>query len=692
MCKRGSVGIPPTAFEREAEYLKDQDKTPKNPTARDAFADELSSVGDASDEELFLKDLFDAEDVPRECDVLREPADGGHTVHSSDANAGGARSTREGHESDDAELLSPDEIDAFFEGIRRGESEDSLPFILPSEEVFVEPSEPDASLPRGARIDAADSLRFAEILPSDGKPLGAARNVKDDAMRGGATDILSAERGSTAELSAVATEPSADGTEIHESAELPPLGTAKRKRAERKRARPRSPSREQTTVEQTNAPESADNAAQHGDACETELPQDSADVRTGAEDRTAARSGEPVTDVQTAATPSTAGHGKKAGNAKKRAESASAQPKPDDSSPTEPIEDVTSKSSAGDARNTKKRIASPSVAREHADSHAAFAAESKSDEAATELDRSLDSFTYEDTGSAFPRSSKKPDVFRLGMLVVCLFVFSYSVRFLVNNIYEKYKSDTVYNEINEGLDFSIPGSVAQDGIVSLLVPDSVGVATPTMDDIIKNGVSSGIASSSHAAELAKVRASLEHLKNINSDLYGYIVVPGTNISYPIAQHASDNDYYLDRAYNGEHLVNGSIFADVRCDDDVMMNYNTVLYGHNVTSGSMFNHVNMFFERDVFENTLIYLYTFDGIFVYKPFSIHETEYDSGYIKTAFETIEEFVSFANEMRELSDIDSDAAFTAESRMLTLSTCTNGIYSRRYALHAYLVERITD
>lgn len=648
--------------------MKDQDKTPKNPTARDAFADELSSVGDASDEELFLKDLFDAEDVPRECDVPREPADGGHTVHSSDANAGGARSTREGHESDDAELLSPDEIDAFFEGIRRGESEDSLPFILPSEEVFVEPSEPDASMPRGAWIDAADSLRFAEILPSDGKPLSAARNVKDDAMRGGATDILSAERGSTADLSAVATELSADGTEIHESAELPTLEAVKGKRAERKRARPRSLSREQT-----NTPESADNAAQHGDACETEIPQDSTDVRTGA-------------------TPSTTGRGKKARKAKKRDESASAQPKPADSSPTEPIEDVTSKSSAGDAGNAKKRSATPSAAREHVDSPAGFAGVSKNDGAATELDRSLDSFTYEDTGSAFPRSSKKPDVFRLGMLVVCLFVFSYSVRFLVNNIYEKYKSDTVYNEINEGLDFSIPGSVAQDGIVSLLVPDSVGAATPTMDDIIKNGVSSGITSSSHAAELAKVRASLEHLKNINSDLYGYIVVPGTNISYPIAQHASDNDYYLDRAYNGEHLVNGSIFADVRCDDDVMMNYNTVLYGHNVTSGSMFNHVNMFFERDVFENTLIYLYTFDGIFVYKPFSIHETEYDSGYIKTAFETIEEFVSFANEMRELSDIDSDAAFTAESRMLTLSTCTNGIYSRRYALHAYLVERITD
>ncbi len=666
--------------------MKDQDKTPKNPTARDAFADKLSSVGDASDEELFLKNLFDTEDVPQERDVSSESADGGHTVHSSDKNIGGARSTREGNDNDDAELLSPDEIDAFFEKIKKGESENSLPFILPSEEAFVEPG---ASGTKRARADASDSLCFAEILPSAEEPLSTARHAKGDAMRGGATDILSAERGSTADLSAVATELRADGTEIHGGAELPPLESPKRKRAERKRARPRSLSREQTVVGQTNAPESTEIAAQHGDAHETELPQGNTDVQTGVEDVTSTPSGEREADVHIEESQNAARCGRKAKNSKRRAESASVAKENADSSETEPVESLTAKNSA---ENENKRTASPRAAKKHVDSPSCFAAEPKTDEAETELDRSLDSFTYEDTGSAFPRSSKKPDVFRLGMLVVCIFVFSYSVRFLVNNIYEKYRSDTVYNEINEGLDFSIPGSVAQDGIVSLLVPDSVGVATPTMDDIIKNGVSSGITSSSHAAELAKVRASLEHLKNINSDLYGYIVVPGTNISYPIAQHASDNDYYLDRAYNGEHLVNGSIFADVRCDDDIMMNYNTVLYGHNVTSGSMFNHVNMFFDRDVFENTLIYIYTFDGIFVYKPFSIHETEYDSGYIKTAFATVEEFVDFANELRELSDIDSDAVFTAESRMLTLSTCTNGIYSRRYALHAYLVERITD
>lgn len=309
------------------------------------------------------------------------------------------------------------------------------------------------------------------------------------------------------------------------------------------------------------------------------------------------------------------------------------------------------------------------------------------------FDESLDAFTPEDTCSGKEPYTKKFDVIRLGVLAVCLFALVYSSYILITNIREKAKSDLIYNEINNAIDFNIPGQAeTESGIVSLLAPDNPSAMTPTMDEIIKNGAVEIITPGSHAAELAQVRASLEHLKNINDDLFGFIKIPGTNISYPIAKHESDNDYYLDRAYNGEHLVNGSIFADVRCNNDVMWNYNTVLFGHNVTSGSMFNHVNKFFDKEFFDNTLIYLYTFDGIFIYKPFSIHETEYDSGYIAMAFSETDHFVQFANKMRDESDVKSDATFTASSRMLTLSTCTNTMYTRRYALHAYLVDSITD
>ena len=320
------------------------------------------------------------------------------------------------------------------------------------------------------------------------------------------------------------------------------------------------------------------------------------------------------------------------------------------------------------------------------------AADKSEAEVPKSFDASLDSFTYDDTCAEMAPPSKKFDFIRLAVLIICIGVCAYSSLFLVDNIYEKHKSDQIYNDILNQIDIPVIGVENEgDGVISLLSTDKMTPATPTMDEIIKNGATTIVTPGQYSAELAKVRASLEQLRNINDEIYGYIMVPNTNISYPVAQ--TDNDvYYLDHAYNGEGLVNGSIFADSRCHDYVPYNYNTILYGHNVTSGSMFNHINKFFEKDFFDSTLIYLYTFDGIFVFKPFSIHETEYDSGYIATDFAIPEHFVAFAEKLRDMSDVKSDMEFDLDSKIITMSTCTNGIHTRRYALHAKLVEVITD
>ena len=87
---------------------------------------------------------------------------------------------------------------------------------------------------------------------------------------------------------------------------------------------------------------------------------------------------------------------------------------------------------------------------------------------------------------------------------------------------------------------------------------------------------------------------------------------------------------------------------------------------------------------------VYLYTFDGIFVFKPFSIHETSYDSGFVDTYFPDGDAFVEFAEWLRDDSKVPNDTKFTEESRIITLSTCTNGAQDGRYALHAKLVKII--
>jgi sortase B len=68
------------------------------------------------------------------------------------------------------------------------------------------------------------------------------------------------------------------------------------------------------------------------------------------------------------------------------------------------------------------------------------------------------------------------------------------------------------------------------------------------------------------------------LRELNSDIVGWIRIPDTDIDYPILQ-GSDNDYYLSRNYLGEFAVAGSIFLDYRNDfgDDFL-----IIYGHSMS--------------------------------------------------------------------------------------------------------------
>jgi len=90
---------------------------------------------------------------------------------------------------------------------------------------------------------------------------------------------------------------------------------------------------------------------------------------------------------------------------------------------------------------------------------------------------------------------------------------------------------------------------------------------------------------------------LAQLRAQNPDIVGWITVPYTNIDYPIVQ-ARDNDYYLRRDLNGEYATPGTIFMDCRCAPDGA-DY-SILYGHNMKSGSMFGTLKRFGEKAFFD--------------------------------------------------------------------------------------------
>ena len=79
------------------------------------------------------------------------------------------------------------------------------------------------------------------------------------------------------------------------------------------------------------------------------------------------------------------------------------------------------------------------------------------------------------------------------------------------------------------------------------------------------------------------------LQQINPDAFAWIRIPGTAIDYPVLQREGDNSYYLDHTAEGIQAAEGAIFTEdynTKTFEDV----NTVIYGHDMKNGTMFQNL------------------------------------------------------------------------------------------------------
>lgn len=316
----------------------------------------------------------------------------------------------------------------------------------------------------------------------------------------------------------------------------------------------------------------------------------------------------------------------------------------------------------------------------------------------SELERSLDEFQENDVplteAELKSRNRERVNsIIRTVLMLVSISLFLYSIFIIAQTLYDYKRTNDIYDDLaNMIFTDSIYDEAREENQLTYAKKLSSSGTTPNFYDSMTSGVQSDISytveSSTYNEEFEKMKVSLHNLQLQNSDLYGWITIENTDINYPVMQY-TDNDYYLGHAYSGVELPSGSIFCDYRCYKDIMKNYNTILYGHNMYNGTMFNQVTKFLDEEFFnENKYIKIYTLDGIYTYEVFSIYETKYDYPYITTGFKTREEFVEFAERVRSNSKyVREGIEFTETDRILTLSTCTNGFWTGRYALHAVLV-----
>ena len=177
----------------------------------------------------------------------------------------------------------------------------------------------------------------------------------------------------------------------------------------------------------------------------------------------------------------------------------------------------------------------------------------------------------------------------------------------------------------------------------------------------------------------------------NPDVYAWITVPGTNIDYPILQSDGYNSYYLDHTLNGESSPEGSIFTENYNSKD-FEDPNTVIYGHNMKNGSMFQNLHNYQDRDFFDNNRdVIIYTPDAIRHYKIFAAYL--YDNRHILESFDFNDPWVykQYLDQIFSIRDmnscIDTDTKVGVEDKIITLSTCYGTQHDVRYLVQAVLV-----
>ena len=175
-----------------------------------------------------------------------------------------------------------------------------------------------------------------------------------------------------------------------------------------------------------------------------------------------------------------------------------------------------------------------------------------------------------------------------------------------------------------------------------------------------------------------VLAGYRELSAQYPELFGWLTVPDSGISYPVMQPAAEKDYYLHHNYRGTPDDEGALFVDP-ASGRYPMDDNLVIYGHNMKNGHMFGELKNYGVKSYFlEHQEI---SFDTIYEsgsYEVVTVVQThirdESEEGFRYYRFfnyETEEAFQECVDFIQENQIYDMENKLQYGDQLLMLSTC---------------------
>ena len=269
--------------------------------------------------------------------------------------------------------------------------------------------------------------------------------------------------------------------------------------------------------------------------------------------------------------------------------------------------------------------------------------------------------TKQTTSNRFTMS-KKTYYFLLAVFA-CVFLFS--AVYLIGYYVETQSAENIYNDLAD------------------LYYQSGGAMNPTLP----NGVQETTPDGAEPVILPELLPIYER----NNDLVGYLKIDDKML-YPVMQSPGDSDFYLDHDFNRNESISGCPYVPASCDVFEPSD-NVVIYGHNMRSGGIFNHLLKYRTKEYWQehqtfqfDTLYERHTYQIFAVFKTAGKQHTEdgdiWGFPYHRmNDFDTAEEFDQFIADVKGAafaeggyqgqSPYDTGIAPKYGDKLLCLSTC---------------------
>ncbi len=175
----------------------------------------------------------------------------------------------------------------------------------------------------------------------------------------------------------------------------------------------------------------------------------------------------------------------------------------------------------------------------------------------------------------------------------------------------------------------------------------------------------------------------------NTDLFGWITIPDTELDYPVMYTPEDPEFYLRKAFDKSYSQSGVPFLDAECFYGCG---NYIVYGHNMNNGSMFASVLKYEDKEYWQAHRII--NFDSIHRQARYEVvaafrtkiqkNENNDFQFYKYTDLTNEEKFKEYMEYVGKVSLYDTNIEAEFGDELLTLSTCSYHTTDGRFVVVA--------